>query len=313
MSGQQHPFPSGFPTAQQQAMRSQFGGGQMVPGMVSPQQFNVGGNSMVMSNAQQQQQQQQLAVQQSVSMQMQQLQQQQQQLQQQQQQMQMQQQQQQANLVAQGNQPIGQVGQPSQAPISQTHQQPQQQPQQSGQSDQSQQQQSQQQQPQTHQTGQQPQNKEYNAITLCKFGQETVQEILMRVVECFSTLKTLQLPNGTAQGANIAKEKKIKFVEQLRTCSYLFRRLRVIYERSNETGQLQGMEYTHIESLIPLKEEWDMKSEEKKTSEAYRIAYEEYKEATEQVIAKNRHLKEIINQMRRLISEINTMLSMRRS
>lgn len=41
------------------------------------------------------------------------------------------------------------------------------------------------------------------------------------------------------------------------------------------------MEYTHIESLIPLKEEWDMKSDEKKTSEAYRLAYEESKEITE--------------------------------
>lgn len=41
MSGQQHPFPSGFPTAQQQAMRSQFGGGQMVPGMMGPQQGGI--------------------------------------------------------------------------------------------------------------------------------------------------------------------------------------------------------------------------------------------------------------------------------
>lgn len=41
------------------------------------------------------------------------------------------------------------------------------------------------------------------------------------------------------------------------------------------------MEYTHIESLIPLKEEWDMKSDEKKTSEAYRLACEESKEIME--------------------------------
>lgn len=61
----------------------------------------------------------------------------------------------------------------------------------------------------------------------------------------------------------------------------LFKRLRLIYEKCNENCQLQGMEYTHIESLIPLKEEWDMKSDEKKTSEAYRLAYEESKEITE--------------------------------
>nr|CAD7425706.1 unnamed protein product [Timema monikensis] len=44
----------------------------------------------------------------------------------------------------------------------------------------------------------------------------------------------------------------------------------------------QGMEYTHIESLIPLKEEWDMKSDEKKTSESYRLVCEENKEVMEQ-------------------------------
>lgn len=38
MAGQQHPFPSGFPTPQQQAMRTQFAGGQMVPGLMGPQQ-----------------------------------------------------------------------------------------------------------------------------------------------------------------------------------------------------------------------------------------------------------------------------------
>ena len=80
---------------------------------------------------------------------------------------------------------------------------------------------------------------------------------------------------------NLANEKKNKVQEQLRTLKLLFRRLRVIYEKCNENCQLQGMEYTHIESLIPLKEEWDMKSDERKTSEAYRLACEESKEIME--------------------------------
>lgn len=79
----------------------------------------------------------------------------------------------------------------------------------------------------------------------------------------------------------MANDKKSKVQEQLRMMKLLFRRLRLIYEKCTENCQLQGMEYTHIESLIPLKEEWDMKSEEKKTSEAYRIAFEDSKEATE--------------------------------
>jgi hypothetical protein len=36
-----------------------------------------------------------------------------------------------------------------------------------------------------------------------------------------------------------------------------------------------------LQSLIPLKEEWDMKSDEKKTSESYRLVCEENKEIME--------------------------------
>ncbi|KAF7396460.1 mediator of RNA polymerase II transcription subunit 30-like isoform X1 [Vespula maculifrons] len=293
MAGQQHPFPSGFPNVQQSAMRTQFGGGQMVSGLmgpqqggiVSPQQFGVGvgvgvgvggvgSNAMGMPNAQQvlaQQQQQQQSV--AMQQQMQQMQQQQLQLQQQQQ----------AALVQQSNQTSNQATTP-QTPV-----------------------------PPTQPPPQQQQNKDFNTASLCRFGQETVQDIVSRTLDVFQTLKVLQPPNGTPQGASVANDKKTKVQEQLRMLKLLFKRLRLIYEKCNENCQLQGMEYTHIESLIPLKEEWDMKSDEKKTSEAYRLAYEESKEITEQVVLKNRHLKEIIDHLRRIISEINTMLNMRRS
>ncbi|KZC05241.1 Mediator of RNA polymerase II transcription subunit 30 [Dufourea novaeangliae] len=253
MAGQQHPFPSGFPNVQQSAMRTQFGGGQMVSGlmgpqqggMVSPQQFGVGvgvgvGVGGVGTNAM-------------------------------------------AAMVQQNNQTSNQATTP-QTPV-----------------------------PPTQPPPQQQQTKEFNTASLCRFGQETVQDIVSRTLEVFQTLKVLQPPNGMAQGASLANEKKNKVQEQLRTLKLLFKRLRLIYEKCNENCQLQGMEYTHIESLIPLKEEWDMKSDEKKTSEAYRLACEESKEIMEQVVLKNRHLKEIIDHLRRIISEINTMLNMRRS
>ncbi|KAG5312520.1 Mediator of RNA polymerase II transcription subunit 30 [Trachymyrmex zeteki] len=293
MAGQQHPFLSGFPNVQQSAMRTQFGGGQMVSGLMGPQQGNmvssqqfgmgvgvgvgvgnVGSNAMGMPNsqqvlAQQQQQQQSMAMQQ----QMQQMQQQQLQLQQQQQ----------AAMVQQNNQTNNQATTP-QTPV-----------------------------PPTQPPPRQQQTKEFNTASLCRFGQESVQEIVSRTLELFQTLKVLQPPNGTAQGANMANEKKKKVYEQLEMIKIMFKRLRLIYEKCNENCQLQGMEYTHIESLIPLKEEWDMKSDEKKTSETYRLSCEERKEVMEQVILKNRHIKEIIDHLRRIISEINTMLNMRRS
>ena len=45
--------------------------------------------------------------------------------------------------------------------------------------------------------------------------------------------------------------------------------------------------------------------------EAYKLALEEHNELIQQLTAKNRHIKEIIDQMRNIIWEINTMLAMR--
>ena len=73
-----------------------------------------------------------------------------------------------------------------------------------------------------------------------------------------------------------------------------------------------GLAYFQIESLIPLKDDRDLKSElEKKRGDSYRSALDEHTELVQQLTGKNRHLKEIIDQMRSIIWEINTMLAMR--
>lgn len=72
------------------------------------------------------------------------------------------------------------------------------------------------------------------------------------------------------------------------------------------------MEYTHIESLIPLKDEPDHKPEPVH-SEEYKKLLQENRELTEAVLLKNKQLRDIIDRIRIIIWEINTMLSMRRS
>ncbi|KAJ8735376.1 hypothetical protein PYW07_006996 [Mythimna separata] len=157
-----------------------------------------------------------------------------------------------------------------------------------------------------------PQNKEFNTASLCKFGQETVQDIVSRTQDVFQTLKAIQPPNGTHNGENASNDKKAKMQEQLRTIRLLFKRLRLIYEKCNET--CQGMEYTHMESLIPLKDEAENKAlDERRNTESYRLALEENRELTEQVVLKNKQLKEVITNLRTIIWEINVMLTMRRS
>lgn len=156
------------------------------------------------------------------------------------------------------------------------------------------------------------QSKDFNTASLCKFGQETVQDIVSRTQDVFQTLKAIQPPNGTQNGENVSNDKKAKMQEQLRTIRLLFKRLRLIYEKCNET--CQGMEYTHMESLIPLKDEAENKTlDERRNTESYRLVLEENRELTEQVVLKNKQLKEVITNLRTIIWEINVMLTMRRS
>ncbi|CAB3368724.1 Hypothetical predicted protein [Cloeon dipterum] len=301
--GMRQPFPGAagnvgmMSPAQQQGMMGQQGYGQMGAQMGNQMGNQMGGQIPGQLPNQMQQMQQQMGMQPQMPMQQQQA------MQQQMQQMQMGPQGMPGGVI--GPQQMQQQQQPPQQPM-QAVQQPQQPPQQ---------QQGvttpQQTPPQAPTPAQQGQPKDVNTAMLCRLGQETVHDILSRTQDVFSSLKSVSLPNGTLQGQTATNEKKVKVQEQLKALKVLFKRLRLIYEKCNEN--CQGMEYTHIESLIPLKDEWDMKSEEKKTSELYKQSCEEQNEVMEQVALKNKQLKEVIDSMRKIIWEINTMLAMRRS
>lgn len=143
-------------------------------------------------------------------------------------------------------------------------------------------------------------------------------------------------------------EKKV--TEQFRTIRLLFKRLRLLFEKCSDTGQLGefrlffcffpfkrlfsaqkfifarnskwfqfhlfrsslGIEHSNIESLLPFKDEADNKPEPVHTEE-YKKLLQENRELTEAVTLKNKQLREIIDRIRIIIWEINTMLSMRRS
>lgn len=160
--------------------------------------------------------------------------------------------------------------------------------------------------PQTQQLGQPMNQSPFNPVTLCKFAQETVQEIVCRFQEIFQTLRVSAPPNGTNQGTT---EKKVQ--EQLRTIRLLFKRIRLLYDRCNDGGQI-SMEYTQVESLIPLKDELDSRPEPPH-GEEYKKAVQENRELLDQLTVKNKQLREVIDRLRIMIWEINTMLSMRRS
>lgn len=72
------------------------------------------------------------------------------------------------------------------------------------------------------------------------------------------------------------------------------------------------MEYTNIENLIQLVDDINVKPEPAQ-SEEYKKHLQENRELTEAITLKNKQLREIIDRIRIIIWEINTMLSMRRS
>ena len=111
---------------------------------------------------------------------------------------------------------------------------------------------------------------------------------------------------------NLEKQKRLKDV--LNGIGLLFKRLAVCWEKCQEnTG---GMDFYPIQSLIPLKDENQDSGRtelEKKRGDGYKSALEEHNELVQQITVKNRHLKDIIDQMRNIIWEINTMLAIRKA
>jgi len=165
--------------------------------------------------------------------------------------------------------------------------------------------------------GQQQQQAPFNLSVVCRIGTETVQEIQWRTQEIFSYLKGLQMPVGAVDKDRQNFEKRQRLQEVLNGITFLFKRLNYCYTKVQEhtsdvDGDAGAMDYTNIESLIPLKGREDLRLElEKKRGDAYRKEVEEHADLTNQLIEKNRKLKKMIDDMRMLIWEVNTMLAMR--
>jgi len=151
--------------------------------------------------------------------------------------------------------------------------------------------------------------KEFQAAALCRYGQENVQEIIARTQDIFTTLRAAQPPDGKV---GMGMDRKPKFQDTLKHIRGLFKRLRVIYDKIEESCPTTENIDTELEKSIPYKDELTTSIDEKRNTEAYLAAYEEYRDLTEQVSAKNRHLREIMDQLRLIIWDVNTMLAMRK-
>uniref|UniRef100_A0AAQ4S9B8 Mediator of RNA polymerase II transcription subunit 30 n=1 Tax=Gasterosteus aculeatus aculeatus TaxID=481459 RepID=A0AAQ4S9B8_GASAC len=188
--------------------------------------------------------------------------------------------------------------------------------------------------------------RDVNTASLCRIGQETVQDIVLRTMEIFQLLRNMQLPNGVTYNPNTHGDRLGKLQEHLRMLSVLFRKLRLVYDKCNEncsgmdpippeiasklislTRLLLRLEEdvggdadigTNLQrlkphQLIPFMEDDGSKHEERSAGHS-RPATEERREILEvnkKLKQKNQQLKQIMDQLRKLIWEINAMLAVR--
>lgn len=143
---------------------------------------------------------------------------------------------------------------------------------------------------------------------LCKIGQETVQEIVVKTTEMMALIKTIQLPNGTSISNSQHEEKKNKLKNDLlKTISNLFKRLYRVREKCSEPL----VEDIEPENLIPIEgRELPVK---RTPNESIKDLQKEYDEQLKILKVKNAKLKAIIDRLREIVWEANTMLAMRGS
>ncbi|XP_076865190.1 mediator of RNA polymerase II transcription subunit 30 isoform X2 [Brachyhypopomus gauderio] len=152
--------------------------------------------------------------------------------------------------------------------------------------------------------------RDVNTASLCRIGQETVQDIVLRTMEIFQLLRNMQLPNGVTYHPNTHQDRLGKLQEHLRMLSVLFRKLRLVYDKCSEN--CAGLDPIPPE-LIPYVEDDGSRQVERGGGQA-RSASEERREVLEvnqKLKQKNQQLKQIMDQLRNLIWEINSMLAVR--
>ena len=145
----------------------------------------------------------------------------------------------------------------------------------------------------------------------CKIGQETVQDIVNKTTEMMAFIKTIQLPNGTSASNSNHEEKKIKLrIDYLKSIAVYFKRLYKLYERCLELSS--ALEEVDAENLIPIQGQ-ELDKIKSTPSDQFKDLKKEYSEQLKILKNKNAKIKEIIDRLREIVWEANTMLAMNSS
>jgi len=146
-----------------------------------------------------------------------------------------------------------------------------------------------------------------NIAYLCRVGDETVHEIVSKTGELFQSLRAM-----SPSVAN-THERQLRAKEVMKSIEFLFRRLRKMYDKCSEC--MSGLDFIQIETIIPMKDsiqDSHRLSDSDKKSVAVKQLDREANELTDLLLLKNRQIKEVIDNLRAIVWEINAMLAMRK-
>ncbi|ESN94351.1 hypothetical protein HELRODRAFT_164180 [Helobdella robusta] len=138
-------------------------------------------------------------------------------------------------------------------------------------------------------------SKKLTPVAMCKYGQELVQEIMHKSYDIFGQLKSIQL---------VPNERKSRLEDSLHKIEIAFQRLHYVYD--SVCNMTKYLEHKPIESYLPMKD----KCQDFTTQN---IRSDEESKLTEQIQAKNIELKELIDLMRTILWDIDTMMALRKT
>lgn len=152
-----------------------------------------------------------------------------------------------------------------------------------------------------------------NGLYHCKSGQDTVHDIVSRTTDLFIALKST---NAALQRTQENEARRVKIKDILSTIQYKMDTLRRHYNNVNEI--CSSLAYVQVKSLVPFKDDPDnveqiQKHRRNLYAEPHPDVVKEKEELIKKIAEKDEQLRQITNDLRDFIYEINTMLHVSKS
>lgn len=151
--------------------------------------------------------------------------------------------------------------------------------------------------------------KKLTPIAICRLGQDYIQEIVQKVIELMSFIRSIQLPLGNTP-LNIQQyvDRKTKLEDALSKIETCFQKLRFCFISTNKLTS--NIPYKPISCYLPIGNDIDFQDFSDQSEKNYSP---DELELINQIKDRNFQLKEIMNEMQTIIWEVDSMVATSRS